>query len=90
MRLRRISSAVTRTNPDISAAIMTRNAYTLKTLSRYVQNLKALMDAVEEGKTEKLIEMLREAKATLTKDPEYDEAYKKLYRMLQPRGSQSL
>jgi len=85
-----LSEAVTRTNPNISAAIMTRNAYTLKTLSRYVQNLKALMDAVEEGKTEKLIEMLREAKATLTKDPEYDEAYKKLYRMLQPRGSQSL
>ena len=85
-----LSEAVTRTNPNISAAIITRNAYTLKTLSRYVQNLKALMDAVEEGKTEKLIEMLREAKATLTKDPEYDEAYKKLYRMLQPRGSQSL
>ena len=85
-----LSEAVTRTNPDISAAIMTRNAYTLKTLSRYVQNLKALIDAVKEGKTEKLIEMLREAKATLTKDPEYEEAYKKLYRMLQPQGSQSL
>ena len=85
-----LSEAVTRTNPDISAAIMTRNAYTLKTLSRYVQNLKALMDAVKEGKTEKLIEILREAKNTLTKDPEYGEAYKKLYKMLQPQGSQSL
>ena len=85
-----LSEAVTSMNPDISAAIMTGNAYTLKTLSEYVQNLKALMDAVKEGKTEKLIEMLREAKDTLTKDPEYEEAYKNLYRMLQPRGSQSL
>jgi len=79
-----LSEVVTRTSPDVSASIMTMNAYTLEKLSRYMRNLNDLMKCIKEGKTETVKEMLEEAKVILLKDEKYEEAYKNLYRMLQP------
>jgi len=85
-----LSEAITRTSPEVSASMIARNMYTQQTVSKYIENLKKLAEAVRKENTDELKRMMEQSKLILSKDREYQESYRKLYKMLDAGNSQSL